>query len=96
MSKTLHPVLKAAAVAVALFSIGAQARPFMPEPTGRAPADHMATEYPQWSPEVALRAKRPATPLAAPAMQSNEPAAPRVGTVEAQQRAKYPWLYRGN
>lgn len=92
MSKKTQTALKAAAIALTLFGFGAQARPVVPQMLGQAPADH-ATEYQPVTLETALRAKRPVAPLAAPAAQSNAHEAP-VGTTEALQRAKYPWLYR--
>lgn len=95
MSTKTQTAVKAAAIALTLFSFGAQALPFTPGPSGQAPADH-PTEYQPWSTEMIWRAKHPVAPLATPAAQSNMPEAPRVGTVEAQQRAKYPWLYPTN
>lgn len=95
MSKKIHTIVKATAITLALFSFGAQALPFTPGPSGKAPSDH-PTEYQPWSPDMVLRAQHPAAPLAAPATRSNMSETPRVGTAEAQQRAKYPWLYRAN
>lgn len=95
MSKKINTLVKATAITLALFSFGAQARPFIPGPFIQAPADN-TTVYQPWTPEMVLRAKHPVALPAAPETQSNAPEAPRVGTVEALQRAKYPWLYRGN
>ena len=95
MSKKTPTAMKAAAIALTLFSLGAQARPFVPGPFIQAPVDN-TTVYQPWTPEMVLRAKHPVALPAAPESQSNAYEAPRAGTVEALQRAKYPWLYRGN
>lgn len=91
-----NPALKAAAIAftLGLFSVTAQARPFMPEPGYPAPADH-AVEYQPWTPDVILRAKHPAVSQEIFAKQPYVSDVPRLGTVEALQQAKYPWLYKG-
>lgn len=98
MSKKTQTALKAAAIVLTLFSLGAQARPFMPEPTGQAPAGQafaLSDQPTLSSTEAILLVKHP-VPAMAPQTSSMSSEAPRAGTVEAQQRAKYPWLYRAN
>ena len=98
MSKKTQTALKATVIALTLFSLGAQARPFIPQPIGQAPAGQafsLSDQPTLPSTEAILLAKHP-VPVMAPQALSMSPAAPRVGTVEALQRAKYPWLYPSN
>lgn len=91
MSKKIHTIVKATAITLALFSFGAQAVPFTPGPTGKAPADH-PTEYQPWTPEMVLRAKHPVPAANATQPTSGGGFVPLVDKGGAVPLAKFPWL----